>query len=132
SGSALWSDPIEPGITVTSKGKGKASVVRRARKLVISPALLPIKDEEGMLEPDETDVDLIPGIKEEEGYFSRKQYKGGREGTGRERLKRKFEEKERKNLTSNGFGPKTPLHNRVKTPSSTPVSPQNEVSMKSN
>lgn len=131
SGTTLWSDGIEPPITTSSKGKGKAFVKHRARKVIISPILLPIKDEEVLPELDETDAELIPGIEEEEGYFSRRQYKGGREGTERERLKRKFEEKERRNLGS-GFGPRTPLHNRVKNPSTTPVSPQNDLSIKSN
>ncbi|KAG8920945.1 hypothetical protein FRC01_000516 [Tulasnella sp. 417] len=123
SGSALWSDGIEPPASTASKGKAKASAKPRGRKVTISPGLLPIKDEEGVPELEEMDVDLIPGIKEEEGYFSRKQYKGGREGTERERLKRKFEEKERKSQ-GHGAGPKSPLHNRVKTPSASPVSPQ--------
>ncbi|KAG9046652.1 hypothetical protein FS837_003899 [Tulasnella sp. UAMH 9824] len=123
SGSALWSDGIEPPVAAASKGKAKATVKPRGRKIIISPALLPIKDEEGVPEVDEMDVELIPGIKEEEGYFSRKQYKGGREGTERERLKRKFEEKERRSQ-GHGVGPKPPLHNRVKTGSAAPVSPQ--------
>ncbi|KIO17292.1 hypothetical protein M407DRAFT_12410 [Tulasnella calospora MUT 4182] len=122
SGSALWSEGIEAQVATASKGKGKASAKARGRKVIISPALLPIKDEEAVPELDDMDVDLIPGIKEEEGYFSRKQYKGGREGTERERLKRKFEEKERRSQ-GHGVGQKSPLHNRVKTPSASPVSP---------
>lgn len=131
SGTALWSDGIEPPITTSSKGKAKAFVKHRARKVIISPVLLPIKDEEVLPEPDEIDAELMPGIEEEEGYFSRRQYKGGREGTGRERVKRKFEEKERRSL-GHGFGPRTPLQNRVKNPSTTPISPQNDLSVKSN
>ncbi|KAG8881436.1 hypothetical protein FRB97_009562 [Tulasnella sp. 331] len=98
---ALWSDASPSGVRVL-KGKGKeasrsgsSSKVKaggRRPRIVISPVIFPIKEEDAPGgEPEDIDMGLVTGVEEEEGYFSKKLGKGGRDGTERERKKRKAE-----------------------------------------
>lgn len=109
---ALWSE----GADVKGKGKavdhGHNGKKRKRQKLVVSPTLLPIRDEDlAAKEVEEKENDLMTGVEEEEGYFSKRHHKGGREGTERERIKRKFEDKDRK---SSATARVSPIHKRVK------------------
>ena len=113
SASTLWADIVDV------KGKGKAKEAhdpspskkrkkKKSNEVPDSNTTVPEVDEM------EADVVRIPGIGEEEVYFSKKHHKGGREGTERLRMKKKFEEKERKNGLPGGGQRTSPLHNRIK------------------
>ncbi|KAG8903240.1 hypothetical protein FRB99_003557 [Tulasnella sp. 403] len=89
-------------ITSNWSSRGAKSSRRRNLKLVVSPILFPatIPETPNAEMEEEPDVGLMTGVEEEEGYFSRRLQKGGREGTEREKVKRKYEEKEKKYLSN--------------------------------